>query len=331
MTGQAGAAVIIPTYNEAAHIGPLLEQLLHEDRTVVGEILVADGRSEDATRAIVTRFAETHDRIRLVDNPDRLQSAGVNRAALIAHPDHAVLIRMDAHAAYAPNYVARVMNTLDQSEAHSVVVRLRTTGRTCIERAIAAATNSVFGAGGSVHRVGGKSQLVDHGHHAAFRRDAFETVGGYDTGFVANEDAEFDYRLRRAGGRIWFQADIEVEYYPRSTLRALARQYWRYGQGRAQNYLKHRERLRPRQMIPPAVVSLVACCILLGLFWRPAWLVPAAYAAGCIAASLVLAASTRSACALLACAVLPVIHVSWASGFIKVRYLSPRSDVKKRA
>ncbi|MBB5685755.1 glycosyltransferase family 2 protein [Sphingobium boeckii] len=316
MTIASGAAVIIPTFNEAAHIGGLLEQLLRQKRDVVGQILVADGRSQDATRAIVAQIAAANDRVHLIDNPDRLQSAGINRAAAAADPAHGILVRMDAHSGYADDYVARLIRTLQERDTESVVVRLRTVGRTCMEKAIAAVSNSIFGTGGAAHRIGGQSRLIDHGHHAAFRRDAFQSSGGYDVHFIANEDAEFDYRLRRAGGRIWLAADIEVDYFPRSTLGALARQYWRYGRGRAQNFLKHREKLRARQLVAPLLVVMLAASTAVSLVQPYALALPLLYAAGCCAAALWLALRARSICVMLAAPALWAMHLCWGAGFI---------------
>lgn len=325
---KTGAAVIIPTYNEARHIGGLLEQLLRQDEAVVGEILIADGRSHDDTRAIVERFAAQSGRVRLVDNPERVQAAGINRAVQAATAERAVLVRMDAHSRYPDDYVPRLLAHLGACESESVVVRLRTVGRTCMEKAIAAASNSAFGTGGSPHRVGGASGPVDHGHHAAFVRSAFERAGGYDTGFVANEDAELDYRLRKAGGRIWFASDIEVDYFPRSTLRALAHQYWRYGQGRAQNYLKHGETLKARQLAAPAIVLALAASILLGFGQPLLWLVPALYASGCAAAAVFLAVRDRSPCVLLAAPALATMHIGWGLGFLaRIRKQSHRGKM----
>ncbi len=314
---MTGAAVIIPTYNEARHIGGLLEQLLRHDESVVGEILVADGRSEDETRAIVAGFTERSGRVRLVDNPERVQAAGINHAAKAATPERTVLVRMDAHSHYPEDYVPRLLEQLSARESESVVVRLRTVGRTCMEKAIAAASNSAFGTGGSLHRVGGASRHVDHGHHAAFVRSAFERVGGYDRGFIANEDAEFDYRLRKTGGRIWFASEIEIDYFPRSTLKALARQYWRYGQGRAQNYLKHGEALKLRQLAAPAIALTLLASLLLGFVQPLFWLVPALYASGCAAAAVLLAVRERAPCVLLAAPALVAMHVAWGLGFLE--------------
>lgn len=309
------AAIIIPTLDEAAHIAALLAQCAALPETLVREILVADGGSRDATRALVAEAASADPRIRLVDNPRRIQSAGINAAVAGLDPAVIAFVRIDAHADYPADYVPRVLAELAQTGADVLATRLRTEGRTPMQRAIAVASNSPFGAGGSAHRQGGYSGWVDHGHHAGFDRATFERLGGYDETFVANEDAEYDARVRAAGGRIWLAGGIEVGYYPRRTLSALARQYRRYGTGRAANALKHRE-IRARQLMPPAMVVALASSLVLALWSPAALLVPAAYLAGLALATAILTARTRRVEALLAFPALATMHLAWGGGFL---------------
>lgn len=326
MSLSGPASVIIPTLNEIAHIEGLLAHLLAEPGDVVGEIIVADGGSRDGTQEAVRRVAGSEPRVRLIDNPDRIQAAGVNRAVALADRRFETIVRVDAHALYPSNYVRRLLAALDESGADSVVVRLDTVGRSCLQRAVAAAQNSRVGTGGSAHRMGRVSCFVDHGHHAAFRRAAYERAGGYDETFEANEDAELDARIRAQGGRIWLDVGIPVTYFPRSTLTGLARQYRRYGSGRAQTYLKHGETLRLRQMLPPAVlVAMVASGVL--TFITPyALVIPLGYFAVLLASSLSMAIDAGSACVLLAAPALATMHLAWGTGFLR-RMASGRRPV----
>lgn len=316
MTSTLAVSVIIPTLNEIAHIEGLVRQILDAPGSGVVEVLVADGGSDDGTRETVDRLALADSRVRLIDNPDRIQSAGVNRAAAASRSTVDLLIRMDAHAAYPQDYVRRLGEVVRTTGADSVVTRMVSVGTRCFQTAVAAVSNSPFGTGGALHRSGGQSQFVDHGHHAAFRRDRFLELNGYDETFVANEDAEFDVRLRAAGGRIWFAADIAIDYFPRATVRSLARQYYRYGFGRAMTARKHGERLRLRQMIPPAVLVVLAISATLALAHPVFLIAPLAYGAGIGAATAILARRHASACVLWSLVALPVIHLSWGWGFI---------------
>jgi len=315
MTG-AGACVVIPTLNEINHIEGLLAQLLAEPQTTVGEILVADGGSEDGTRDIVRSIAVAEPRVHLIDNPDRVQAAGVNRA--VGQGDHrfATIVRVDAHALYPEGYVGKLLASMAATGADSVVVRMETVGRNCLQRAIAVASNSKIGTGGSAHRMARGSGFVDHGHHAAISRTLFERAGGYDASFEANEDAELDARLRALGGRIWLDADIPVTYFPRASLRSLSRQYRRYGSGRARTFLKHGERLRLRQMLPPIAFAGALAGLLLAPFVPIMLMVPAGYFAAILASAVLLAVSARSPCILLTALVLPTMHFAWGAAFL---------------
>jgi succinoglycan biosynthesis protein ExoA len=203
-------SIVVPVLNEAHYIGPCLETLLEQGGKWADgarfEILVMDGGSTDRTREIVAAMQATHPCIRLAHNPKRLQSAGMNMAARIASPHATVLLRADAHAAYPNDYLATCVDALLRTGVESVVVPMVTTGERGFQRAVAAAQNSLIGNGGSAHRRRSASHFVEHGHHAAFMRNAFLRVGGYDETFSHNEDAEYGSVSSRAkddpdGGR----------------------------------------------------------------------------------------------------------------------------------
>jgi succinoglycan biosynthesis protein ExoA len=305
--------VVIPCLNESAQIERVINRILEDDRAGDIRLVVADGGSTDGCRGIVRRMAANDDRIQLLPNPKRLQSAGVNLAAAAATDDVRWLVRVDAHAEYPANYVSTLISEAERTEADSVVVTMDTQGSGLFQRAAAAAQNSVLGAGGSPHRSGG-SGWVDHGHHALFRLDAFQRVGGYDEAFSHNEDAELDHRLAGAGARIWLTDRPHVVYHPRRDPVALWKQYLNYGRGRARTVLKHHTRLKLRQMAPLAVapaVLLAAFAPLHALFAVPAlvWLV------ACLAGGLALGAKQRSVAAMGSGIAAAIMHLAWSLGF----------------
>lgn len=307
------ALVVIPCLNEEAHIGGLLEQLLRDGGLVDPLIVVADGGSGDRSREIVDRIAQAHPQVRLLDNPKRLQSAGLNLAAHRFGEGRFWLIRIDAHATYPENYASDLIAQAEQRDVASVVVAMDTVGEAGVQRAAAAAQSSRLGAGGSAHRRAGVSGWVDHGHHALFRMRDFLACGGYDESFSHNEDAEFDLRLTQQGGKIWLTDQPRVAYHPRSTLRALWRQYLAYGDGRARTVLKHRARLRPRQALPLLVAPAVLLALAAPLFW-PLILPAAAWAGICLAYGLVLGLKRKDAWAALSGPAAMTMHLAWSLG-----------------
>jgi succinoglycan biosynthesis protein ExoA len=309
-------AIIIPTLNEAERIGKLLAQFSDEPADRVVEIMVADGGSTDGTREIVRDTACADNRIRLIDNATVIQSAGINRAAELVRSDADTLIRVDAHAAYPGDYVKKILDAFAQTGAAMIATRLKSAGTTARQRGIAVASNSRFGTGGSAHRVGGFSGFIDHGHHAGMDRAMFDRIGGYDESFVANEDAEFDARVRAAGGQIWLAGDIEITYFPRASFSGLFRQYRRYGKGRAQTWAMHREALRPRQIAPVMIVGSCATALVLAPALTALLLIPVTYLAGLLATTLMLLPRNPHWSTLLAAPAMAVMHNAWGIGFI---------------
>ena len=319
--------IVVPALNEAEAIEPCIRSLLAGDpRLARADLVVADGGSRDATRRIVLRLAQEFPNIRLIDNPGRLQSAGINHAVrTCARPGHRVLLRADAHAIYPPGYAMRAADLLVAGAFASVVVPMDSRGTGCFQRAAAWIVDTPLGSGGSAHRGGRASGPVDHGHHAAMDLDWFRRVGGYDPGFSHNEDAELDHRLRLAGGRIWLAADLRLDYRMRPTARALARQYWNYGQGRARTVRKHGMRPRLRQIAPALNLMLVAlglmlvlaglalgsrAATLLGLVW------PGLYLGVLGLASIGMALKHSCPCGLWAGPALAAMHLPWGAGFL---------------
>jgi succinoglycan biosynthesis protein ExoA len=306
--------VVVPCLNESAHIGRLLEYLLQETIGLDSLIVVADGGSADGTQDIVSRVANENPRVRLIANPKRIQSAGVNRAVGMFGGDRRWLARIDAHADYPSGFIASLIEEARRTGAASVVVAMKSEGETCFQRAAAAAQNSVLGTGGAAHRRSGGEGFVDHGHHALFDIERFVAVGGYDDSVSHNEDAELDVRLARAGGKIWMTRKVDIVYYPRAHPLALYRQYVNYGRGRAHTLMHHRIRPKVRQCVPACVLPAILALMLAP--WIPLIVGPAfIWLSACLLSGLVLGFQQRRRCAFASGIAAMIIHLGWSIGF----------------
>jgi succinoglycan biosynthesis protein ExoA len=306
--------IVIPCLNEAANLARLLTQFVTDNPGT--PIVVADGGSTDDSRAIIARTASSHPQIMLLDNPDRLQAAGINRAVATYGDGKSWLVRVDAHCDYPPDYAAQLVATAEQRAAASIVVPMVSVGDNCFQRAAAVAQNSRLGTGGSPHRHVGDGGYVDHGHHALMAIERFRAVGGYRADMPANEDAEFDHRLRQSGARIWLEPTLALRYHPRAAVGLLWRQYRTYGRGRATTMQIHNMMPKLRQALPllvPVAVALVP----FGLA-TPLALLPAAFwALVCLAAGFIIGGRHGGGCGRVAGIAAMTMHLAWGIGFIE--------------
>lgn len=304
---------VIPCLNEAAHLDGLLRQMLADP--AIDLMVVADGGSTDGSRRIVENIARHDPRVRLIDNPARIQSAGINRAVAEHGRDYYWLLRIDAHCRYPVNYASTLLRVADAQSASAVVVPMLTQGKSGFQLAVATAQNSVLGTGGSAHRHLGQGRFVDHGHHALIRLDLFQRIGGYCEAMPCNEDAELDHRQTLEGGRIWLEPAAAIIYFPRTQPLALWRQYYRYGVGRARNLLRHRMRPHLRQLAPlavPAAVSLMPLTALHPVFALPtiAWFVL------CLTLGALVGVRQGGGWRIAAGVAAAIMHAAWAFGFL---------------
>ncbi len=308
----------IPALNEVAHIADCIRSVLRGAPELEDvKIVVADGGSRDGTRAEVERLQQELPNLHLISNPEKLQAAAMNRIAQeTTEPHHRVMVRVDAHSIYPDNYVLDVARQLVERQVAGLATTMDATGGNCFQRASAWIVDTKLGSGGSGHRGGAKSGYVNHGHHAGMDLEWYRKIGGYDVAFSHNEDAEFDHRLTEAGGKIWLAADIRLKYDMRPTPKALWRQYWNYGRGRAQNIKKHRMRPQLRQMIPVLHVILLLLSLLVLPLTGLGWIWPMLYVALLVGASFYIAFSKKSACGLWAGPALGIMHTSWGLGFL---------------
>lgn len=293
--------VAVPVLNEGRHIEDCLASVAAQTYAGVVEVLVVDGGSTDDTRRLARRFP----RVRLLDNPARIQSSALNLA--LSEGKGEVIVRVDGHCRLAPDYVERCVEALETTGAAMVGGAMRPVAEGWLGSGIAEALTSRLGAGPARFHTGGGSGFVDTVYLGAFRRQLAMEVGGFADELATNEDAEFAIRMAPHGG-IWFDPGIMSSYTPRTDLARLGRQFFRYGRGRAATVRRHPRSLSPRQLAAPLLVlSLLTP-------WRlPVTAVYATLISG--RALLEIRQNPRSAMGLLLA--MPTMHFPWGAGFLR--------------
>jgi glycosyltransferase involved in cell wall biosynthesis len=291
--------VVIPVYNEAAHIAACLRSVLDQTYDRVDEILVIDGGSTDATVELVTGF----DGVGVLDNPRRSQAAGLNIGIAAARSE--VIVRVDGHSVLDRDHIEQSVGALVATGAAMVGAVMRPRGTTAFGRSVELAMATKLGVGPARFHHGG-SGWVDTAYLGTFWTDRARAIDGYDESLVPNEDAEFAHRLQECGG-VWLEDSIEVLYVPRDSWASLSRQYFKYGVARANTVRKHPRSLKPRQLAAPMLV--------IGLCIGPRRAVLGAYGA-VVVGRTGLSYANHGKDALLMAVAMPTMHLCWGVGFI---------------
>jgi succinoglycan biosynthesis protein ExoA len=258
-------SIVMPVYNEEHFIERSLGAVLAQDYPAERiEILIADGMSTDRTIAVIQSLSGS-ERVRIIPNPERIQSHGLNKLVREAKGEY--IIRLDGHTIIEPNYVAECVRLLQETDADNVGGAMDPVGITEFGRAIAAAGKSPFAVPTAFH-VSGTPQYTDTVYMGAWQRRVFDRLDGFSTTVGVNEDYEFNYRIRESGGKIYFSPTIKSTYYSRQTLRHLARQYYRYGRSKVKTLRKHPTSLKLRQTVAPIFVVGLFGGYLLGFVKR---------------------------------------------------------------
>jgi glycosyltransferase involved in cell wall biosynthesis len=264
-TGKPVVSVVIPCRNERTEIEAAICSILAQEAPAGSfEVIVADGMSDDGTRPILTRLSEKHPRLRVVDNPGGIVSSGLNIGIQQARGE--IIIRMDAHTNYAPDYISQCVQVLKETGADSVGGPWVAIGNSPRGRAIAAAFQSPFGSGGARGHNTSYSGPVDTVYLGCWRREIFDRIGFFDEEFVRNQDDEFNLRLRRSGGTVWQSVKIKSWYHPRESLRRLFQQYLQYGYWKACVLRKHRLPASIRHILPATFVLTVLVLSICSVF-----------------------------------------------------------------
>ncbi|MFE7665294.1 glycosyltransferase family 2 protein [Streptomyces celluloflavus] len=322
-------SVIMPVLNEERHLRDAVRHILEQEYAGEMEVVIALGPSTDRTDEIAAELvAETASdaraKVQTVPNPTGRTPAALNAA--IKASRHPVVVRVDGHGMLSPNYIATAVRLLEETGAQNVGGIMHAEGENAWEDAVAAAMTSKIGVGNAAFHTGGQAGQAETVYLGVFRREALERQGGYNEEFIRAQDWELNYRIREAGGQIWFSPELKVRYRPRPSVRALAKQYKDYGKWRHVVARYHAGSINLRYLAPPTAVCAIAAGLVVGAAVTP-WglVVPAGYLAAIAAGSVPAGKGLSPAARAQIPVALATMHMAWGVGFLT----SPRALARK--
>jgi hypothetical protein len=191
-------------------------------------------------------------------------------------------------------------------------------GKTSFQKAVAFGYGSRFGLGGGSYHVGGKAGEAESAYLGIFDAKALKAVGGYDEKIIRGEDWDLAQRLKASGGKVWFSPELVVKYWPRSNIKALAWQFYSTGIWRGDLTRRAPGKASIRYFLPPlALLILVGLVVLasLGVIGELDLIIPIALYLLVLSFASATAKQLGILDRLAIFIALPVMHLSWASGF----------------
>lgn len=309
-------SVLTPVLDEEAQLPGVLADMLAQRCSGRVEFLFVDGGSRDRSREILEQAARADDRIRVLDNPARRTPQALNIGLRAARGTY--VARMDAHTRYPPDYLETGVRRLSRGDVLSASGPQVAIGDGAWSRRVALALSTSAGIGSARFRRSQEAETdVDSGFTGVWRRDVLEAHGGWDERWLNDQDTELAARLRAGGGRIVCVPEMAASYVPRDDLRALARQYGRYGYYRVLTSHRHPATLRRAQLLPSGVVVAAVAAVAAPRAVRPAaraGLTSYGVLLGLTGARLLRSCGARDAASVPV--VLAVMHGSYGAGFL---------------
>lgn len=308
--------VVIPMLNEERFIGACLESLAAGDYLAESmEVLVVDGGSTDNSVALVETWKSRLPLLRVLYNPARIQAAAMNIAIKEATGEY--LVRLDAHSTYQPGHVSVCVENLASGKADNVGGVQWPVGTSPVQQAIALALRSPFSMGPSTHRHSTSAQYGESVYLGAWKTETLRYLGGFDESLKVAEDYELNIRLRKSDRRVLVVPDLTCPYNVRSSLPALAKQYFRYGLWKTRILRRYPNALKLRHTAPGLLLlGLIGSLAVLPFAWQIAVILPLIYAAFLLLATVKLSWSERNLLGIGSLIVFPIIHLSYGAGFL---------------
>lgn len=268
-------SALLVTRNEQDYIQSALmsyiKQSYPKDRY---EVIVIDGESTDRTVDIIEEIKKKYEtdefKISVLNNPKRILASGWNIGIKAARGEY--VIRIDAHAKAYPDFIQKSVETMIRINAVCVGGKLITKTIQDSNEAIAKVFSSSFGVGNSSFRVSDNAGYVDTAVYGLYRKSIFEEAGYFDEKYARNQDLQMHSRIRRRGGKFYFNPEIRCEYYARNTIKKMIGQAFGNGKWNMTLLKEDPAGLSIRHLVPFAFVIFLVIASLGGIAFKPLWI-----------------------------------------------------------
>ena len=249
-------SVVIPCRNERAFIKECVNAIFACELppNCDMQVYVVDGMSDDGTRETITELMATNGRISLIDNPKQLTPFAFNLGIHAGGKVDFVQI-VGARHILSPNYLSRCLEVLQQNtEIWCVGGKINNVAVNKTGELISAVMSSAFGMGMGNFRTLEQSGYTDTVTSPMYPYEVFEKIGFFDEELIRNQDDDFNFRVAKAGGKLYFLHDISLKYYVRAKVSGLRKQFFQYGYWKVFVNRKHGTMTTIRQLFPPGFV-----------------------------------------------------------------------------
>jgi len=305
-------SIVCPVYNEQQYITELLQFCLMA-QPEEKEIIFIDGHSTDNTCQIIEQYCQQYSNIKLLYNPNKYVPHALNIGIKAA--TGSIIIRLDAHTRYAPDYFEKIVSVFRHTNADIVGGPMRIAHGNKVQKAIGYATSTLFGIGNSSFHFETFEGFTNSVYLGAWKKEIFQITGLFDEAFVRNQDDEFNYRARQHGFTIYQSPSIKGYYHPRKRFRDLFSQYFQYGYYKPMVLSKIKSGIRLSHLVPSTFILYLLALPLTTFFAGSTALLPLVLYLLC---NLYFSFSAKETFiqTLYVSAVYSLLHIAYGSGFI---------------
>lgn len=258
-------SIVIPCRNEENFIGKCLDSILGQNYSQDHiEVLVVDGMSKDGTRKILRKYNNRFKNIKIVDNKRKITPVALNLGVKNSRGE--IIIILGAHSFLKEDFILQNKKYLRKTNADCIGGVIKSIGKNYWGKVISFAMTSPFGVGDAKFRYAKKEGYVDTVAFGAYKKEVFKKIGLFDEKLSCGQDADFNFRIIKNGGKIFLSPKIKSFYYVRSSILKLWRQYFKYGFSKATMAKKHRTIVSVRSFVPLLFILTLIFSAILGFF-----------------------------------------------------------------